>query len=148
MNTSRPTTNRLILIVGISTCAICLSCTSQHTVGTVATQNASHHVHARIVVNHASGEGADLDKVLKLFGKSVCKVDSADRENHITQGQPTRARMVGELKSDLADMRLHKSLVNTDELGLIPSYIAVEQATVEPRALIANVQPIVDKYRD
>ena len=134
--------------MGISTYAICLCCTSQRTAGKIAAHNVRHDLHAPIVIKHTSGESADLDKALKLFGKSVCKVDSADREEHVAPGQPKRARMVGELKSDLADMRLHRSSLDADEFGLIPSYIAVEQAMVEPSVLIANVQPIVDKYRE
>src|SRR4029077_14713924 len=100
MNAFRTTTNCLIITMGISTYAIYLCFTSQRTAEKVATQNASHDLHERIVINHASAEGADLDKALWLFGKSVCKVDSSDRDTHVAPGQPTRARMVGELKSD------------------------------------------------
>jgi hypothetical protein len=148
MNAVRTTTNCLIFTLGISTYAICLYC-SGHSIGSnTAAENVSRDLRAPTLINHACGEGTNLDKRLMLFGKSLCKIDSVDGEDHPLPGQPARVKVVAELKSDLVDRRLRRSSSYADQFGILPSYVAVEQAMIEPRALITNVTPIVDRYRE
>src|ERR1700731_4403956 len=139
INAFRTTTNYLLFTVGISAYAICLCCSSHRTGSNAAAENVSRDLRAPILISRASYEGTNLDKSLKLFGKSICKIDSVDRQNHLLSGPPTRVKVVAELKSDLADRRLDRSSPCADQLGNTPSYVGVEQAMVEPRALITNV---------
>ena len=118
MNAFRTTTNCLIFALGVSTYAICLYCTG-HSIGSnTAAEHVSRDLRAPTLINHASCEGTNLDERLTLFGKSLCKIDSVDGEDHPHPSQPACVKVVTELKSDLADRRLRRSSAYADQFGI------------------------------